>query len=76
MKMSEEEINNQFADIVEQLDMRDIEKQVFEEEFIDIEDVPTIVFMPIFTDFGMFYNSVPISTEQLETFFIWLKSQE
>lgn len=72
----EEEINNQFADIVEQLDMRDIEEQVFAEEFIDIEDVPTIVFMPIFTDLGMFYNSVPISTEQLETFFIWLKSQE
>lgn len=72
----EEEINNQFADIVEQLDMRDIEEQVFAEEFINIEDVPTIVFMPIFTDLGMFYNSVPISTEQLETFFIWLKSQE
>jgi len=80
-QMNEEEINNAFADIIETLGMEDVEEQVFEEvafegQIIDIEEVPAIVFMPVFTDYGMFYNSFPLSTKTIETFLAWFNSQE
>lgn len=76
MAWSEQEVNNKFADIVEHLNMRDIEEKVLEEEIIDIEEIPTIIFMPVFTDYGLFYNSFPMSTEAIEKFLHWFNSQE
>ena len=75
--MNEQELNDKFADIIQHLDMRDVEEQILEEEIvIDFEDVPTIVFIPVFTDYGMFYSSMPISTKAIESFLIWFNSQE
>ena len=75
--MNEQELNDKFADIIQHLDMRDVEEQVLEEEItIDFEDIPTIVFMPVVTDYGMFYSSMSISSKAIESFLIWFNSQE
>ena len=74
--MNEDEINNIFADITSSLDMREIEEEILDEIIIDIKDLPAIVFMPIITDIGLVYNSFNMSTKHIETFLLWLNSQE
>tara|TARA_Y100001937_G_scaffold50942_1_gene70922 strand:+ start:211 stop:435 length:225 start_codon:yes stop_codon:yes gene_type:complete len=74
--MNEEEVNNKFADIIQYLDMREIEEEILDEIIIDIKDLPAIVFMPIITDIGLVYNSFNMSTKHIETFLLWLNSQE
>ena len=74
--MNEEEVNNKFADIIQYLDMREIEEEILDEIIIDINDLPAIVFMPIITDYGLVYNSFNMPTKHIETFLLWLNSQE
>ncbi len=74
--MNEEEINNKFADIIDSLDMREIEDEILDEIIIDINELPAIVFMPIITDYGLVYNSFNMPTKHIETFLLWLNSQE
>ncbi len=76
MKMNEEEVNNKFADIIQYLDMREIEEEILDEIIIDINELPAIVFMPIITDYGLVYNSFNMPTKHIETFLLWLNSQE
>jgi hypothetical protein len=74
--MNEEEVNNKFADIIQYLDMREIEEEILDEIIIDINELPAIVFMPIITDIGLVYNSFNMPTKHIETFLLWLNSQE
>ena len=74
--MNEEEVNNKFADIIQYLDMREIEEKILDEIIIDINELPAIVFMPIITDYGLVYNSFNMPTKHIETFLLWLNSQE
>lgn len=74
--MNEEEINNKFADIIENLNMREIEEEILDEIVIDINELPAIVFMPILTDFGLVYNSFNLPTKHIEEFLAWLSSQQ
>ena len=74
--MNEEEDNNKFADIIQYLDMREIEEEILDEIIIDINELPAIVFMPIITDYGLVYNSFNMPTKHIETFLLWLNSQE
>ena len=74
--MNEEEVNNKFADIIQYLDMREIEEEILDEILIDINELPAIVFMPIITDYGLVYNSFNMPTKHIETFLLWLNSQE
>ncbi len=74
--MNEEEINDKFADIIQYLDMREIEEEILDEIIIDINELPAIVFMPIITDYGLVYNSFNMPTKHIETFLLWLNSQE
>jgi|TARA_Y100000114_G_scaffold79534_1_gene73240 hypothetical protein len=74
--MNEEEVNNKFADIIQYLDMREIEEEILDEIIIDINELPAIVFMPIITDYGLVYNSFNMPTKHIETFLLWLNSQE
>jgi hypothetical protein len=76
LKMNEEEVNNKFADIIQYLDMREIEEEILDEIIIDINELPAIVFMPIITDYGLVYNSFNMPTKHIETFLLWLNSQE
>ena len=44
-------------------------------ELVNFE-IPAVVFIPMITDMGLMYSSLPISSKALETFITWFKAQE
>jgi len=80
--MENEDINEAFAEIIEAnnlyvdaLEINDDFDDPILEELIDFE-IPAVVFIPMVTDMGLMYSSLPISTKALETFITWYKKQE
>jgi len=80
--MENEDINQSFAEIIEFNNLNIMEIEINEDlddpildELSDFE-IPAVVFIPMITDMGLMYSSLPISSKALETFINWYKTQE
>jgi len=80
--MENEDINQTFAEIIEfnnlWIDVLEVNENLDEpilDELVDFE-IPAVVFIPMITDMGLMYSSLPISSKALETFINWYKTQE
>lgn len=80
--MENENINQKFAEIIEFNNLNIMEIEINEDlddpildELSDFE-IPAVVFIPMITDMGLMYSSLPISSKALETFINWYKTQE
>ncbi len=80
--MENEDINQSFAEIIEfnnlWIDALEINEDFDDpilNELVNFE-IPAVVFIPMITDMGLMYSSLPISSKALETFITWFKAQE
>ncbi len=80
--MESEDINESFAEIIEfnNLNIQGIEiNEDLDDPILDELnefEIPAVVFIPMITDMGLMYSSLPISSKALETFINWYKTQE
>jgi hypothetical protein len=80
--MESEDINESFAEIIEFNNLNiegieineDLDDPILDE--LNEFEIPAVVFIPMITDMGLMYSSLPISSKALETFINWYKTQE
>lgn len=80
--MESEDINESFAEIIEfnnlNIEAIEINEDLDDPILDELNDfeIPAVVFIPMITDMGLMYSSLPISSKALETFINWYKTQE